>query len=144
MELGADGVPELREKHVDQVICRQYAMPESIDPAADWEVEEIPADHPDVTNIPSHQNGVMPLSSLPGSLAVVYLDFDGEEGPHSGWANIDAASFNLSNAQIKDLWARTAEEFAPFNINVTTDLQVYLDAPVSNASSIRGPHNRTP
>lgn len=129
VEPGPDGVPLLKEKHVDQVICQGYAIPESMQQSEEWQVEEIPADHPDVTNIPAYQNGVIPLSSNPGSLAVVYLDFDGEKGPHTGWNNVDAASFNLSNSQIKDLWARTAEEFAPFNINVTTDLQVYLDAP---------------
>jgi hypothetical protein len=129
VEPGADGTPVLKEKHVDQVICQSYAISESISQADEWVVEEIPADHPDVINIPTYQNGVIPLSSLPGSLAVVYLDFDGELAPHTGWIDVDAESFNLSNSRIKDLWARTAEEFAPFNINVTTDLQVYLDAP---------------
>lgn len=129
VEPGADGTPELKEKHVDQVICQGYTIPEELEQSNEWAVEEIPADHPDLIDIPSYQNGVIPLSSHPNSVAVVYLDFDGEEGPHTGWNSMDAASFNLTNSQIKDLWARTAEEFAPFNINVTTDLQVYLDAP---------------
>lgn len=125
VEPGADGWPELKEKHADNVFCRNFA---EVPPPED-EPQEIPADHPDDIAIPGYQNGVIPLSSLPDALGVVYLDFDGEEGPHAGWANIDAEPFDLSSAQIKDMWARVAEEFAPFNINVTTDLQVYLDAP---------------
>ena len=62
----------------------------------------------------------------------VDLDFDGEEGPHSGWGNFDAASYNFDNAEITEIWERVAEDFAPFNLNVTTDLQVYRNAPESS------------
>ena len=125
VEPGMDGIPELQKKHADDVFCRNYTIP----PLSEEEPEEIPADHPDTIAIPGYQNGVIPLSSLPGSQAVVYLDFDGEEGPHNGWSDIDAEAYSLTSAQIKDLWARVAEEFAPYNINVTTDLQIYLNAP---------------
>ena len=60
---------------------------------------------------------------------VLYLDFDGEEGPHAGWGSFDAAAYNTTNPQIRAIWERVAEDFAPFNLNVTTDLNVFLAAP---------------
>ncbi|MFP6898797.1 MAG: M12 family metallo-peptidase [Roseibacillus sp.] len=60
---------------------------------------------------------------------MLYLDFDGEEGPHEGWGDFDAAPFNFANSKIKNIWERVSEDFSPFNLNVTTDLQVFLEAP---------------
>jgi hypothetical protein len=37
---------------------------------------------------------------------------------------------------IKQVWERVAEDFAPFNLNVTTDLQVYLDAPETSRQRV--------
>jgi len=72
------------------------------------------------------------LSSLPRAEATIYLDFDGEiiEG-HSweGGRRIIATSYNLSAGEITDMWRRVSEDFAPFEVNVTTDLQAYLRAP---------------
>jgi len=72
------------------------------------------------------------LSSLPRAEATVYLDFDGEviEG-HSweGGRRIVAPAYNLSASEVTDIWRRVAEDFAPFEVNVTTDLQAYLRAP---------------
>ena len=36
----------------------------------------------------------------------------------------DAAPSGLSNSTIRDIWIRVAEDFIPFNINVTTDVKV--------------------
>jgi hypothetical protein len=109
----------------DQVICRSYAQPPEEAPTP----EEIPADHPINFPIPPYQNGVIPLQSRPGALGVIYLDFDGQSGPHENWGNFDASPTNNSNTTTKDVWARVSEDFAPFKLNVTTDLQVYLNAP---------------
>ncbi len=72
------------------------------------------------------------LHSLPRAEAVIYLDFDGEviEG-HSweGGARIVAPAHNLPASEVTDMWRRVAEDFAPFEVNVTTDLQAYLRAP---------------
>lgn len=72
------------------------------------------------------------LNSLPRAEATVYLDFDGEiiEG-HSweGGRRIVAPAFNFTAAQITSIWQRVAEDFAPFEVNVSTDLQAYLRAP---------------
>lgn len=72
------------------------------------------------------------LHSLPRAAATIYLDFDGEviEG-HSweGGARIVAPAYNLPAGEVTDMWRRVAEDFAPFEVNVTTDLQAYLRAP---------------
>lgn len=97
----------------------------------------LPADHPTNIPIPDYQNGVIPLQSLPGVTAVLYLDFDGEEGPHERWGDFDALpATDLSVANIFGIWRRVAEDYAPFNLNVTTDLQVYLDAPENSRQRI--------
>jgi hypothetical protein len=121
-----EGQPQLVALPADAVVCRGMAADEG------GEVAELPSEHPTTMPIPGYQNGVIPLESLPGSAAVAYLDFDGEPGPHAHWGNFYAASYNFSNTRIKAIWVRVAEDFAPFNINVTTDLAVYLAAPVNS------------
>lgn len=120
------GQPELVALPADAVVCRGMAI------SKDGEVEELPSDHPTNVPIPGYQNGVIPLESLPGAAAVAYLDFDGEPGPHLHWGNFDAASYNFSNSRVRGIWLRVAEDLAPFNINVTTDLGVYLAAPLNS------------
>lgn len=108
----------------DEVIC---LMPPPTD--AQLAAEEIPAEHPSNIPIPAYQNGVIPLQSQPGVIGVIYLDFDGEPGPHEGWGDFDASPSGATNTQVREVWARVAEDFAPFKLNVTTDLAVFLAAP---------------
>lgn len=128
---GAGNTSVLSAAPVDQVICRRLAPPPEI--AA--QPQEIPADHPTDIPYPPYQNGVIPLQSRPDAVGVIYLDFDGEPGPHEGWQDSSGNDFDalppqgMTPALIKNIWAGVAEDFAPFNLNVTTDLQVYLDAP---------------
>jgi hypothetical protein len=72
------------------------------------------------------------FSSLPGAPATLYLDFDGHfqaEAAVTDGANLTSAAFALdANNQdflaemgsIREIWARVAEDYSPFNINVTT------------------------
>ncbi len=72
------------------------------------------------------------LNSLPRAEATIYLDFDGEVIEGQSWeggARIVATAYNLTAAEITDMWRRVAEDFAPFEVNVSTDLQAYLRAP---------------
>ncbi|RYD31637.1 MAG: hypothetical protein EOP85_22535, partial [Verrucomicrobiaceae bacterium] len=86
----------------------------------------IPEDHPDTSNnIPDSQNGIISLQSNPGAPAVVYLDFDGQSGPHNGWGDFEAEHSGLNNTQIKEIWQWVAEAFVTFSINVTTDVSVF-------------------
>ncbi len=86
----------------------------------------LPEDHPETSgHIPDSQNGIVSLQSNPGAPAVVYLDFDGQSGPHNGWGDFEAAHSGLNNAQIKEVWQWVAEAFLTFSINVTTDQAVF-------------------
>ncbi len=71
------------------------------------------------------------LSSLPDASASLYLDFDGHfEATWGTHTNVSTAVFDIDEypttfsddelAFITETWARVAEDYAPFNINVTT------------------------
>ena len=70
------------------------------------------------------------LHSRPGSQRVVYLDFDGHTNPGSGWSGTPGAPYDtdgspssFSDAERKviiDVWRHVSEDFAPFDVNVTT------------------------
>ena len=75
--------------------------------------------------------GVPKLSSLPGARATIFLDFDGHTEARWGeFKNVvtpaydrdgDRSSFSSGEiAAIQEIWARVAEDYSPFNINVTT------------------------
>lgn len=77
------------------------------------------------------------LHSLPGANHTIFLDFDGHVTTGTTWNNgygvstinspaydIDgnAGSFNTTELQrIQRIWQRVAEDFAPFEVNVTTE-----------------------
>jgi hypothetical protein len=72
------------------------------------------------------------FSSLPGAPATLYLDFDGhfqDVAAISGHPNLlspafaidsDGTNWDAEFFVIREIWARVAEDYAPFNINVTT------------------------
>ena len=77
------------------------------------------------------------LHSKPGATNVVYLDFDGHVITSTAWNNSSGiASYNAKaydtdgvsgfNAtelsQIAEIWHRVAEDYAPFDVDVTTEL----------------------
>jgi hypothetical protein len=75
-------------------------------------------------------------SSLPGANQTIYLDFDGHITQNTQWNSYwntptitspaydtdgNPSSFSASElADIQDAWNRIAEDFYPFNVNVTT------------------------
>ena len=125
---GAGGAPMLVAHRLDQVVCFNLEPPDFTRPAAATDPENAPQAHPIGIPIPTYQNGVVPLQSLPGATGVIYLDFDGEKGPFPGWGDFDAAPSGATNAQIKDVWQRICEDFQAFNLNVTTDRRVFDNA----------------
>lgn len=72
------------------------------------------------------------LSSYPSAPSVIYLDFDGQTVSGSSW-NVNGPLFlgpsNLNDAQITEIYNRIAEDYRPFNINITTDSSKYWAAP---------------
>jgi subtilisin-like proprotein convertase family protein len=77
------------------------------------------------------------LNSLPGATKTIYLDFDGHEAENTQW-NVESGrpfiqtpAFNLPDDDLNTfsaterllfqrIWERVAEDFRPFEVNVTT------------------------
>lgn len=86
---------------------------------------------------PPAPNAVPIHNSRLSSIAVVYLDMDGESVNNTPWnsgknrrgINVSGVNTDYSDAQMTEIWKRVAEDYSPFDINVTTDESVYLNAP---------------
>ena len=131
---GPDGAPELWRRRLDEVICQDMPRPEAASAGASTNVpSEMPPLRPDSEAIygPSYNSNIVSLQSYPGSSAVLLLDFFGGYTPT--WGGIAYSKpANVNNTTIKDLWKRVAEDYMPFNINVTTDIRVYQAAPANS------------
>ena len=127
IEAGGAGGAELVRHAVKEVICVDLPPPPATTANAVATTAQVsPGDYPNLP-IPPYQNGIITLQSLPGAVAVVYLDFQGGYTPT--WGGVNYAAPNTSNAQIRDVWRQVTEDFMPFTINVTTDLGVFQNAP---------------
>jgi len=74
------------------------------------------------------------LNSYPTATATLFMDFDGHDVNSSMWNYGTAFSClpaAMTDAQITEAFNRVAEDFRPFNINVTTDITKFLAAPIS-------------
>jgi len=88
------------------------------------------------------ETDVFKLHSKPGASSVLYVDFDGHVligtvwNAGSGQAELDMLPFNLGGGdpytftqseltRIAESWRRVAEDFAPFDIDVTTEEPPY-------------------
>ncbi len=73
------------------------------------------------------------LQSLPGAAGCVLLDFDGHYMPAGNlWNNgnpINAAPSGMSDAAIRHHWEVVAEDYRPFNLNITTNESVFNSYP---------------
>ncbi|NWK55891.1 hypothetical protein HW115_09730 [Verrucomicrobiaceae bacterium N1E253] len=139
-----DGTPVITRRTIDQLLCAEvepstmhvrYGMP-AVDEAlaSEWEAtsEETTAAEGETTITEEAAMLVPALNSYPSAEAVVYLDFDGEEVKGTSWgSNISAAPTGYSAAKITDIWKRVAADMEPFNLNVTTEEAVYLNAPAT-------------
>lgn len=71
------------------------------------------------------------LNSLPSAPAVILLDFDGHVVNGTAWnydGPINCNASGLDNTQITTVFNRVAEDYRPFNINITTDPAKYTAA----------------
>src|SRR6186997_1325752 len=74
------------------------------------------------------------MSSYPSASAVLFLDFDGHTVSGTSWnftGPFICGSSGLTNTQITEAFNRIAEDYRPFNINVTTDSTKFLAAPMN-------------
>ncbi|RYY98440.1 MAG: hypothetical protein EOO11_08075 [Chitinophagaceae bacterium] len=71
-------------------------------------------------------------SSYPEAAAVIFLDFDGHTVNGTQWnlsGPIECGPANIGTAQQAEIFNRIAEDYRPFNVNVTTDSARYWAAP---------------
>ena len=74
------------------------------------------------------------LNSYPAATATIFLDFDGHSVIGSSWNNgnpLFCAPSGLTDPQITEVFNRVAEDYRPFNINITTDSAKFLAAPLN-------------
>jgi hypothetical protein len=72
------------------------------------------------------------LNSYPSAQAVIFLDFDGHTVNGTSWnynGPIVCGASGLNNSQVTEVFNRVAEDYRPFNINITTDSTKYWAAP---------------
>ncbi|MFO0869892.1 MAG: Calx-beta domain-containing protein [Pirellulales bacterium] len=93
------------------------------------------------------------LSSLPGANHTIFLDFDGHVTSGTAWnssygvtsidspaysSDADTANFSTGELSvIQNAWKRVAEDFAPFQVNVTTVPPVASDLVYSGSGDTR-------
>ncbi len=127
IETGRDGAAYLLEKEKSHILCMELPImavsranvreSSKLEPAA-GDTLSTSASFAASATLPEKT-----LSSRPGAAAVIYLDFDGELVSDPGWNGgntINASASGLSGAQIIEVWQRVAEDFRPFNVDVTT------------------------
>ncbi len=79
------------------------------------------------------------LSSFGNAQATIFLDFDGHTVQSAGWRGGTAftcAPSGLTGAQITEIFNRVAEDYRPFDVNITTDSLEFLSAPVARRMRI--------
>ncbi|MCF7732150.1 MAG: hypothetical protein K9N23_10700 [Akkermansiaceae bacterium] len=133
---GANGDPELWQRRLDEVVCMgmEEADPKVLeeDLALAGEEENIVPLRPDdrAQVVPTNNSDIVSLQSYPGSPAVLLLDFFG--GSTHLWGAPTYTRPPVDNYVIRDVWKRVSEDYIPFNINVTTDMNVYRAAAPGN------------
>jgi len=74
------------------------------------------------------------LNSYPSATATLFLDFDGHTVQSAFWNNgntFNCAGSGMTDAQITEAFYRVAEDYRPFDLNITTDSAVFLAAPLA-------------
>lgn len=79
------------------------------------------------------------LNSYPKAAPVIFLDFDGHYVTGTSWnwnGPFSCGPSNMKTLQIQEIFARVAEDYRPFNINVTTDSTKYWAAPLKSRARV--------
>lgn len=113
----------IKETDINKMICVDFLKASISNPEKASNLSSKEAKN---TNISS-------LQSFPGAAGCLLLDFNGHTVPAgSGWNGgnpINAAPSGMTDDQILEAWEITAEDFRPFNLNVTTDEEVFNSYP---------------
>lgn len=123
-QTNAAGEVEEEEIEINKLLCLEYTQSNAAVSATS-----------ETTNNASYP-GWDTQQSNPTASKVIYLDFDGEIIPaNSGWGNnqpFTQAPSVLSESDRFEVWKSVSEDFAPFDINVTTSRQVYDATPINS------------
>jgi hypothetical protein len=114
-----------------ELVCSPYPAHRSFRPAARAAVSS-------KTRSAGTQAAVPVLRSRTNAKGVLYLDFDGAVVTDPRWASgatINALPSGLSNEKITEIWKVIAEDFRPFDVNVTTVESDYTNG--KNGSRMR-------
>lgn len=79
------------------------------------------------------------LNSFPSATATIYIDFDGEVVNAAYWNSgntLTCQPAQLSPEQMTEIFNRVSEDYRPFNINITTDLEKFIAAPIGKRMRI--------
>ncbi|MFZ9718927.1 MAG: hypothetical protein ACO3BD_06180, partial [Chitinophagaceae bacterium] len=74
------------------------------------------------------------LNSHPGAAPTIYLDFDGQTVQTAYWNGGNAfyaTPYAFTSDQINTMFKMVAEDFRPFQVNITTDSSIYFAAPIN-------------
>lgn len=88
---------------------------------------------------PRVQAQVPALNSYPSASAVVFLDFDGHTVENTSWnwnGPFVCGASGLNSTQITEVFNRVAEDYRPFNLNVTTEESRYNAAPATRRQRV--------
>jgi hypothetical protein len=80
------------------------------------------------------ESQVPQLNSYPSASATIFLDFDGQTVIGTTWnysGPIYCGASGLTSTQITAIFDRVSEDYRPFNVNITTDSTVFLNAPAN-------------
>jgi hypothetical protein len=86
-----------------------------------------------LSNVLHAQVQVPKLNSYPSAAATIYLDFDGQYVTGTAWnwgGPINALPPNITQESMTEIFNRVAEDYRIFNINITTDSNIYKAAPI--------------
>ena len=130
----ADGSVWETERWKASLLCASAPMPEPLPKGMAAAAPPVPA----APEVPPA------LSSRATATAVLYLDFDGEpntvypDWPASnpGGVIFSCAAAPLTAAQMTEVWRIVSEDYAPFDIDVTTLASRYTGAPVGSRMRI--------
>jgi chitodextrinase len=82
--------------------------------------------------VASASSAAYSLESKPGAKGCVYIDFDGEYVAGTYWNSgnpINAAASGFSDSKITEVWEIASVDFRPFDINITTNVDVFNSYP---------------
>jgi fibronectin type 3 domain-containing protein len=117
-------------EHAEQLLIHEGIGEAAVLPALDAGEFAATLSKPMAASGPSLASTVPVFNSLPGAADTLYLDFDGHtEATWGAYKNVTTPEFNIDGVAgfsaaeltaIENIWKQVAEDYAPFNINVTT------------------------